>query len=241
MANPDITAADLKKCSCCGEEKPRSEFYKCAACKDGLRGECKRCVSSKQSDYNEKNADKIRAHKRQVYWQDPESRREKARKYGRENAERARERAKQWYWSNRESALESKRAYHHENAPKLAEKKRAYRLNNLGKIREAGRRFYAENKERLRPSRKAAKAMRRSAEGVVTKDDVAWLLEMQRWKCAVCAQSVKRARYHLDHIMPLAKGGTNNRDNLQVLCPSCNLSKSSKHPVDFMQQRGMLL
>ena len=241
MADHDLTVADLKKCSCCGAEKPRSEFYKCAACKDGLRGECKRCVAAKQSVYNEKNADKISAQKRRAYWQEPEVRREKARQYGRENAERARERTRLWYWSNKERALENRKKYQRENAPELAAKKRAYRLNNLEKVRESSRRFYAENKERLRPGRKAAKAMRRSADGVVHQDDVVWLLEMQRWKCAVCAQSIKKGGYHLDHIMPLARGGTNHRENLQVLCPACNLSKSAKHPVDFMQQRGMLL
>lgn len=45
----------------------------------------------------------------------------------------------------------------------------------------------------------------------------------------------------MDHIMPLALGGTNTDDNIQLLCPTCNRSKHAKHPVDFMQQRGFLL
>lgn len=40
---------------------------------------------------------------------------------------------------------------------------------------------------------------------------------------------------------PLARGGTNQRTNLQLLCPPCNLSKSAKDPIDFMQSRGFLL
>ena len=42
-------------------------------------------------------------------------------------------------------------------------------------------------------------------------------------------------------IKPLARGGTNQRTNLQLLCPPCNLSKSAKDPIDFMQSRGFLL
>ena len=41
--------------------------------------------------------------------------------------------------------------------------------------------------------------------------------------------------------MPIALGGKNVDDNVQLLCAACNLSKQAKHPVDFMQQRGFLL
>ena len=48
MAGNDFIAA--KQCRTCGIEKPHSEFYKAACCKDGLRGECKACVAAKQAD-----------------------------------------------------------------------------------------------------------------------------------------------------------------------------------------------
>jgi len=63
---------------------------------------------------------------------------------------------------------------------------------------------------------------------------------LQRWKCIVCQCGIKNG-YHLDHIMPLALGGTNISTNLQLLCPPCNWKKNAKHPVDFMQERGFLL
>lgn len=47
--------------------------------------------------------------------------------------------------------------------------------------------------------------------------------------------------YHLDHVMPLALGGSNTDDNMQLLRDRCNLQKHAKHPVDFMQERGFLL
>ena len=40
---------------------------------------------------------------------------------------------------------------------------------------------------------------------------------------------------------PLALGGSNDKANLQLLCPTCNAKKSAKHPIDFMQSRGLLL
>lgn len=34
----------------------------------------------------------------------------------------------------------------------------------------------------------------------------------------------------LDHVNPISKGGTNDPDNLQLLCASCNLRKSARAP-----------
>lgn len=33
---------------------------------------------------------------------------------------------------------------------------------------------------------------------------------------------------HVDHIVPLSRGGTNDLENLQMLCSRCNLSKGAK-------------
>lgn len=66
------------------------------------------------------------------------------------------------------------------------------------------------------------------------------LSKLQRGKCA-CCRGPLISGFHRDHIMPLALGGSNTDDNIQLLCPACNMQKSAKHPVDFMQQRGFLL
>lgn len=67
------------------------------------------------------------------------------------------------------------------------------------------------------------------------------LLVLQRGRCACCRCDLRNEKYHLDHHMPLALGGAHDDRNMQLLCKTCNLSKHSKHPVDFMQSRGFLL
>lgn len=66
------------------------------------------------------------------------------------------------------------------------------------------------------------------------------LFALQRGKCACCGLPLGN-NYHMDHIMPLALGGTNTDDNIQLLRQRCNNQKHAKHPVDFMQSRGFLL
>lgn len=48
--------------------------------------------------------------------------------------------------------------------------------------------------------------------------------------CVACGST---ERLCIDHIHPRSRGGTNDRDNLQVLCAPCNSSKGSKLPEEW--------
>lgn len=37
---------------------------------------------------------------------------------------------------------------------------------------------------------------------------------------------------HVDHIVPVSKGGKTVLENLQTLCEACNLGKSNRHLAD---------
>lgn len=86
-----------------------------------------------------------------------------------------------------------------------------------------------------RQNRKANKSKSKLSRGLGAK-----LFNLQRGKCACCGLPLGD-NYHLDHIMPLALGGTNTDDNIQLLRQRCNNQKHTKHPIDFMQSRGFLL
>ena len=236
MAGNDFIAA--KQCRTCGIEKPHSEFYKAACCKDGLRGECKACVAAKQADYNRKHAEQIAAKKKESYYAEgaEEVRKGKSAAYYQANRDRLMRNAREHHARAADAISERRKA----NRAKLHSQTMAWRAANADRVRKVTRAWYHANKDRLRPSRKAAKAMRRAA-GAIDAAVVSFLMNAQRGKCAVCKASIAEGPYHLDHIKPLARGGTNQRTNLQLLCPPCNLSKSAKDPIDFMQSRGFLL
>lgn len=54
----------MKRCSKCGQDKPRSDFYLHPTMKDGLFSACKTCQNEKQKKYYEKNKDERTAYQR---------------------------------------------------------------------------------------------------------------------------------------------------------------------------------
>lgn len=49
----------------------------------------------------------------------------------------------------------------------------------------------------------------------------------QSWKCNNCYDQLK-STFHIDHIIPICRGGTNVEDNLQALCVECHAQKTQK-------------
>jgi hypothetical protein len=55
------------------------------------------------------------------------------------------------------------------------------------------------------------------------------VLKRDRFKCVYCGASAKEnAVLHVDHIIPISKGGSNELHNLQTLCRECNNGKSDQ-------------
>lgn len=48
----------------------------------------------------------------------------------------------------------------------------------------------------------------------------------QEYKCAACSLLLC-PEWHLDHVVPLSDGGSNESDNVQALCVSCHTDKSA--------------
>lgn len=55
------------------------------------------------------------------------------------------------------------------------------------------------------------------------------IMRRDNFKCVICGASADiGARLHVDHIIPIAKGGKTVPNNLRVLCERCNIGKSDK-------------
>ncbi len=119
------------------------------------------------------------------------------------------------------------------------------RISNLKSVKSenhkrATRNWRKNNPAMVRVHDANKRAKRKKAEGKHTLKDVLRIVERQNWKCANCAASVKNG-YHVDHVMPLSRGGSNWPSNLQILCPPCNSRKNAKLPEEWAKENGKLL
>lgn len=121
-----------------------------------------------------------------------------------------------------------------------AEQKRRYRAKYPERKAIENRNYWTENRDRKRQYRRNRKARERGAEGSHAHDDIVSIYNLQAGKCAYCRKSL-RADCHVDHILALSKGGTNDRQNLQLTCGKCNRSKGARDPIEFAQSTGRLI
>lgn len=115
---------------------------------------------------------------------------------------------------------------------------------NPEKVRKNKKAWEQRNPEALVASAARRRAKQKSSQGSHNHHDIADIFKMQRGKCANCAADFPKTgkhRYHVDHIVAIANGGTNWPSNLQLLCPPCNRHKSAKDPIVWAQENGRLL
>lgn len=79
-------------------------------------------------------------------------------------------------------------------------------------------------------------ARERGAEGSYSEDQIQALYEAQNGQCKACDASLAAA-FHRDHILALARGGSNWIENIQLLCVSCNVRKHKKPWEQFLADR----
>lgn len=135
------------------------------------------------------------------------------------------------------------RAYYLANQERLQERARSYGAAHREQERARVRLWREKHPERARASKRAAVlrrlARKRGAQGNHTAKDVQLQYEAQKGKCYYCKATVGDT-YHVDHVIPLSRGGSNGPENIVIACQVCNQSKGGKLPHEW-PEGGRLL
>ncbi|MGA4020423.1 HNH endonuclease [Ralstonia nicotianae] len=172
-----------------------------------------------------------------------------------ENRQRKREKWLEWVRANPEKFAATQKRYRTKHANRVHAYNVAYAAANREEIARRSRISYQTRKEkhklavyewrRCNPEAYRSvganyRARKRAANGSHTGEDIKRLYELQRGCCAYCAKRLGK-KYDVDHIVPLALGGANGKENLQILCPSCNRKKQAADPIDYANRIGKLI
>jgi 5-methylcytosine-specific restriction endonuclease McrA len=151
------------------------------------------------------------------------------REWRAKNKEHCLEYIKNWKENNPGRLEEYKKVTNKRQALKRKENPNLFKewyYKNLDKAHAATKAWRAKNKEKVLCYVRNRLAIKKKAEGIHTDQDIAQILKNQNFLCNSC--SVFLESYHVDHIIPLSRGGSNWPSNLQCLCPTCNLRKGAK-------------
>ena len=215
----------MKYCRKCGSE---TERYK--------SGGCKTCTLRQVAAYHANNKEKISERQAVYRANNKEKISEKQAAYRAENKEKISEIKAKHYAENRERFAE----YYFENREKILVQKAKYRSDNREKLYEKNAKWRVDNPSKILAIKHNRRARKLTNGGKLSPDIRDRLMALQNGRCAVCRTKIKD-KSHLDHVIPIAKGGRNDDENVQLLCPPCNLQKHIKDPIEFMQSRGFLL
>ena len=237
MADGNMPAQ--KTCTKCGQTKALDDFRLRPANTDGRAKACKACDYQQRIAWAASRPGWNKAQCLKWRSENLEKSRELDRKRypNRRDAERER-RKKAWAAltpDERRQKADSIREWREANPELVSAMDRRNRTNNRETHSKRMARWRKNNPDAAAAIRDRRRAKAVGAAGDYTKDDVRALLKSQGRVCRYCDHVL--TKFHVDHFIPLARGGSNGPENLVLACPPCNLSKGAKLPSEWMPER----
>lgn len=237
-----MAAVALLVCRKCGvQDALSSELFRRRS-NGSVENICRPCWRDYCREYYDKNKQQMLARVRAARSANPEFHRERDRRYFEDRREAKREAKKrQWAKADKAAQRERVKAWKAANPAKARyiELRRLERIRTTPELRAKAaarvKRWVQNNPEAAAELRQNRRARELGAEGSHTRQDIHAILRLQRRLCYYCSTALER--FDVDHWIPLSRGGTNHPQNLVIACDSCNSSKGTRLPWEWMPDR----
>lgn len=219
-----------KRCNKCDAEKPLSDFYFRENGKP--RGNCIACDKAQKAMHRAANRERLRIKEAERRANEPDKVKAEKRAYYAANREEICRRRREHYKANRELRIRQNRESVLRNSESVAARRKAHYEANRERYAAWSKAWWKRNPDKARIYYTRRKARKNGAGGYHTAEDVRNKYAAQNGRCYWCMEELDKS-FHVDHIVPLAKGGSDNEANICCACPRCNLSKGDKMPWEF--------
>ncbi len=147
-----------------------------------------------------------------------------------EHKDIARERNKRWCLAHKKQRAEHSKRYYADNREKCLEHQRKDRKNHKEYYQqyEKKRSKLYLRKEQRRHNNLRRRMRKNNIQGFHTIGEWELLKKQYGYNCPSCNRKEPTIKLSEDHIIPIVKGGSNDIENIQPLCISCNCKKHTK-------------
>lgn len=159
--------------------------------------------------------------------------------------------SREYYAANRTRYAQVRHDWHIANKESVSARKRVYRDQSLARITEQQRRWYEGHREVVRKKSKEWKLthpekvrlmsqrgtrMRRARLGgiVISTENWRGVLEKAGNRCLYCGAV---GDLHIEHFIPVSRGGQSTLTNILPACEPCNKSKGAHDPYTWIPER----
>jgi 5-methylcytosine-specific restriction endonuclease McrA len=221
-----VSGRTRQPCVSCGAEKAPGRRNYCDPCAARAAEAAAQRTRERTARWHAENAERSRAYQAERRARPGVRERDgAAEKAWREaNAERAKQVKDAWNAAN----LEKVRAYSREWRQRNPDGSDEARVRN----RENVRRWRQENPEKARELSRIKESARRARKRGQFVEPIHPLIVLERADgvCGICGGDVDPFSFHVDHIIPLARGGEHSYQNVQPAHPACNTKKGARVP-----------
>ena len=214
---------DYKPCTRCGQVLPLTSYYKSKKAKSGLASSCKSCQYKMQKASMAKKPDYYNAKK--VEWQT-------------KNRKHLADLARKYYWQNPELFRTRSKKWAREHKDQVAVKNYLYKSANATYLNQLSRQWRAANPEKvIEQNNRRRQRIANNGLFFIRPKEIRKLLAQPCFYCGAKSQ-------HLDHVVPIKRGGVHSIGNLLPACAPCNQSKSDKLLTEWrrdLRKRNSLL